>query len=264
MTEYAPSEKEDRWIKEKIGFFSASKNKCIMAGYPNGFSKVAQSYMYHIQYQRNTNCPDPPVFARAMDIGVKGEPEAIMWYRENFPNYILHCDTNFTDKLFIKTNYGYGASPDAFVIKSKLCDNNEDWRYLEIPFDNDIQKEIISLIEIKCVVGEILYWMFSSTVSFAKKRLYAFSLHRDQLAGQLLVFPNIKTINLLVYNPQLDSNPLDFDSVTDKRRGLVFEYSRAEIGSYLELLEDRIIFCDNFLNRGYDIDLINDSYKIKK
>jgi hypothetical protein len=71
-----------------------------------------------------------------------------------------------------------------------------------------------------------------------------------------LSYPEIETIYLLKYLPQIDENRFDMDSPLHPRRGILFEYSRLEFGTMFMKSQRRIEFCDKFIDSGYDIDEI--------
>lgn len=254
--------KEYDWHLKKVGKFSAS---CIdkITSASGKWTQGNISYLYHIQYQRKNKIPDAQAKSYAMKLGVDNEPYAFEWMKANWKQNILHCNTDFTEKIFVEIpEIGYGASPDGYVISDNLPIKRNEKN--EITNHDEIIHNIESLIEVKCVVGENMYWMFSDTVPYEKKRISVFAEHRGQMAGQLLAFPSVNSINLMVYLPQIDENEYDCDSPVDPRRGLIFNYKREEFGAYIQEIEDRIRFANDFLTSGEDLDSINDFYKIKK
>lgn len=225
-------EKELRWKKKKIGIISCSSLNLLDS--PSGaWTKVNISYLYKIQRERHLNQPSPPIKARQFSIGTENEPYAVAWLRENTNKEVKHCSEDFDDIVFIVTDWGLGCSPDVYE------------------YDN---AELASIIEIKCVTGsESINFYFSPTVSFDKKRLRAFDEHRAQLAGQLLCHPEIKSIQLLKYDPQIDEDEFDTRDVTDPSRGILFTYYRDEFGIYLDYMKNRVIKSNQVLDSGEDI-----------
>ena len=255
-------DKKYDWHLKKVGKFSAS---CIdkITSASGKWTQGNISYLYHIQYQRKNKIPDAQVNSYAMKIGTDNEPYAFEWMKANWKQNILHCDTDFTEKIFVEIpELGYGASPDGYIIRDNAPIKRNEKN--EITNHDEIIPSIESLIEAKCVVGENMYWMFSDTVPYERKKISVFAEHRDQLAGQLLAFPNVSKIVLVKYLPQIDENEYDCDSPIDPRRGLIFNYKRSEFGTYIQEIEDRIRFANDFLTSGEDLDSINDFYKIKK
>jgi hypothetical protein len=247
--------KEEKWLKERIGFISASEVDKLMSK-SGKWTRENITYLYKIQRQRFLKEPAPPVFSKIMQIGTENEPYAVEWIRVNMGWIVVHCDKDLSEKVFVKTDWGLGSSPDVYKlgiqeIKSELgnilC-----------------RKEIInSLIEIKCVVGEeTTNYYFSPTVPFKKKRLRAFDEHIDQMAAQLLTHPSIDTVYLMKYDPQDDENPWDLRPVLDKTRGLLFEFSREEFGSYLDEMKERVTFANDYLNSGKDLDDIQNCWDL--
>ena len=255
-------QKEIDWHIAKAGYFSASRIKNLMSK-SGKFTEGNIDYLYEIQQQRATKEPEPPVFAKPMQLGIENEPYAIEWVRDNTPHRVLHCDKDFRDKIFEKTDYGFGASPDAFIVDDGAdFDKDEDGLLF---YDQHVIDNISALLEVKCVVGrKECNWYYSPTVPFEKKRAEAFSEHREQMAAQLLCYPTVNRILLLKYRPQIDDNPWDMTGVLAPERGLLFEFTREEFGTYLDEIKERIVFSDNYLKEGLDPDSINDYYKIKK
>jgi hypothetical protein len=255
-------QKEINWHLAKAGYFSASHVKNLMSK-SGKFIEGNIDYLYEIQQQRISGEPEPPIFAKPMQLGIENEPYAIEWVRENTILQVLHADKDFTDKIFEKTDYGFGASPDAFIVPDAVeFDRNEDGA---IYYNSHVVDNIAALLEVKCVVGrKECNWYFSPTASFEGKRLEAFSEHRDQMSSQLLAYPNVNKIYLLKYRPQIDDNPWDMKPVLDISRGLLFEFTREEFGTYINEIKERIVFADDYLKQGLDPDCVNDYYKIKK
>lgn len=244
--------KEEKWLKERIGFISASEVDKLMSK-SGKWTQGNITYLYKIQRQRFLKEPAPPVFSRIMQIGTENEPYAVEWIRVNMGWIVVHCDKDLSEKAFVKTDWGLGSSPDAYLVEDAFSDN----------LGHIIAAKIKALIEIKCVVGEeTTNYYFSPTVPFEKKRLRAFDEHRDQMAAQLLTHPFVNTIYLMKYDPQDDENPWDLRPVLDESRGLLFEFSRDEFGSYLDEMKERVTFANDYLNSGKDLDDIQKEWEI--
>ena len=244
--------KEEKWLKERIGFISASEVDKLMSK-SGKWTQGNITYLYKIQRQRFLKEPAPPVFSKIMQIGTENEPYAVEWIRANMEWIVVHCDKDLPEKVFIKTEWGLGSSPDAYLVEDAFSDN----------LGHIIAAKIKALIEIKCVVGEeTTNYYFSPTVPFEKKRLRAFDEHRDQMAAQLLTHPFVNTIYLMKYDPQDDENPWDLRPVLDESRGLLFEFSRDEFGSYLDEMKERVTFANDYLNSGKDLDDIQKEWEI--
>lgn len=244
--------KEEKWHKNRIGCISASEVDKLMSK-SGKWTKENITYLYKIQRQRFLQEPAPPVFARAMQIGTENEPYAIEWLRANTDWKIMHCDKDFNEKIFIKTDWGLGSSPDAYITTP----------IARLESGEVIVGRFSALIEIKCTVGEeTTNFYFSPTVPFERKRLRAFDEHRDQMAAQLLTHPSIDTVYLMKYDPQDDENPWDLMPVLDKTRGLLFEFSREEFGSYLDEMKERVTFANDYLNSGEDLDDIQNCWDL--
>ena len=249
--------KELQWHLKKVGKFSASRAADLMSA-SGKWIEGNIDYLYEIQYQRLTNEPTPPVYAKPMQVGIENEPYAVEWLRENYPSMILlHCDADFTEKIFDEpyADLAFGVSPDAFVMKpdSGVTIDGAPYVYTE-----NFKQHIQSLVEIKCVVGRkntVRY--FSPTLPFEVKKEMALKEHRWQLASQMFGYPDVELIYLLKYLPQIDDNQFDLRPVTDPSRGLVFEFTRAELAIEIMQYEARVRYADAYLRSGKDLEMIN-------
>ena len=250
-------QREHEWLQEKIGVISTSELSRLMPTTASGkWTAGNKSYLYKIQRQRFLKQPSPPVYSRTMQIGIENEPYAVAWLRANTDMSIMHCSTDFSKKIFVKTEWGLGCSPDVYetAIQEYVTE-------LKVVVKSEVQ--INSLIEIKCVAGEeSTNFYFSPTISFEKKRMRAFDEHRDQMAGQLLAHEGVDIVRLMKYDPQDDNDPFDLRSPIDPSRGILFDYTREEFGTYLDTIKERVIFADQFLDSGRDIDLINNDWEL--
>lgn len=250
-------QKEYEWLQEKIGIISTSELSRLMPTTASGkWTAGNKSFLYKIQRQRFLKQPSPPVYSRTMQIGIENEPYAVAWLRANTDMRIAHCSVDFPKKIFVKTKWGLGCSPDVYEIAMRDFVN-------EFKVVLKTEEYIKSLIEIKCVAGEeSTNFYFSPTISFEKKRMRAFDEHRDQMAGQLLTHEGVDIVRLMKYDPQDDNDPFDLRSPLDPSRGILFDYTRAEFGIYLDTIKERVVFADAYLESGKDIDLINNDWEI--
>lgn len=246
--------KEIQWHLKKVGKFSASRAANLMSA-SGKWIEGNIDYLYEIQYQRLTNEPTPPVYAKPMQIGIENEPYAVEWLRENYPDLnVLHCDADFTEKVFDEPypDLAFGASPDGFIVKGLTLDG------APYVYSQDFKQYIQALVEIKCVVGRkntVRY--FSPTLSFDIKRDMALKEHKWQMAAQMFAYPAVERIYLLKYLPQMDDNQFDLRPVTDPSRGLLFEFTRAELVVEIMQAEARIRYADAYLKSGKDLEMIN-------
>lgn len=235
--------REKEWLIKKIGVISTSHLDDFDSK-SGKFGETAISYLYSLERQRYLNQPPQPVTSRTMSIGVENEPMAVAWIRENMPEMkIKHCDVDYPEKVFVKTDWGLGCSPDVYE-------------------EDPLTGKIISIIEIKCKVGlkEVTRY-FSPSIPYERKRLRAFDDHRAQLAGQLIAHPDINTIHLFAYDPQIDDDPWDTRSPLDQSRGILFSFERKEFGDYLDTLEEKVRFAASYLDSGEDLELIDEHWK---
>jgi hypothetical protein len=143
-------DKELQWMQEKTGFFSASELERLMSK-TDTWTEANIKYLYEIQYQRRTGTFISAPANRNFKMGRENEPRAVEWLRENYCPNVRHYDQDFDDKLFYKTDFGYGFSPDADVF---------------------VGDKIQAVIEIKSAVGnEEKSLIFSPTFPYDKKRM---------------------------------------------------------------------------------------------
>lgn len=233
------SQKEYKWLLSKAGYISASCLDDLMTSGKKGlFGETAITYLYKLQRERRRGIPSPQISARPMSFGNENEPYAIEWLRRNINPDVRNCSEDFDDKLFKKhETVMFGASPDAI---------------LGMPDD------VEHIYEIKCVYGEKeTNWMFSDTVPYDEKRVAILKDHRAQMAGLLLAYPECSSISLVKYDAQRDDNPFDMIDPMDIQRGLVFNFTREDFGTYLSDVWSRILISDKFLNMGLNPDNIN-------
>lgn len=249
--------KELQWHLKKVGKFSASRVADLMSA-SGKWIEGNIDYLYEIQYQRLTNEPTPPVYAKPMQIGIENEPYAVAWLRENYPLLtVLHCDADFTEKVFDEPypDLAFGASPDGFVMKPDGGLSAENAPHL---YSQGFKQHIQALLEIKCVVGRkntVRY--FSPTLPFEIKKEMALKEHKWQMAAQMFAYPAVERIYLLKYLPQMDDNQFDLRPVTDPSRGLLFEFTRAELVVEIMQAEARMRYADAYLKSGKDLEMIN-------
>lgn len=230
------------WKMKRVGFISASRLSDLMTkgrGKSSEWGQTAISYLYQIERERYTGCPPINHDAPALSFGRENEQYAVEWIRENISDKIRYYETDFPEKPFITVDWArFGATPD-----------------VDIPDENGNPETII---EIKTTYSDsAIHMYFSPSKPYEKKRIAAFEEHRDQLAGQLLACPTCNEICILKYNPQRDEEEWDTINPLDPSRGILFRFKRSEFGEYLDVLRNRIITADKFLETGQEIELIN-------
>ena len=251
---------EYQWHLEKVGHFSASRAGDLLSK-SGKWIEGKIDYLYELQYQRLTGEPDPPIYARPMQIGIDNEPYAIAWMRENYPLLnILHCDKDFDKKIFEKPwpDVMFGASPDAFIMMQPFVGDIHESGH--ITYNQRVIDGICELLEVKCLVGRKMTARYlSPTLPFSLKKAMVLKEYGDQMAAQLLAYPKVEKIRLLKYSPQIDDNEFDLlRDVTDPSRGIVFEFTRAELSVEMYVIEKRIRYADAYLKSGKDLELINE------
>ena len=227
-------QKEERWLQKKKGVISASELKRLLSK-SGKFTQTNISYLYEKQFERFSKDSLPKVNTWEMKIGKENEVYAVHWLRENHPELdIHHCTADYEDIVFIKSEAGLGISPDVVV--------------------GDIE----SLIEIKCVVSRgTISQYFSLSMPYERKKHLAFEEHKEQLAGQLSGFPDMKYIYLLKYRPLLDSEDIEASGVLDVSRGILFKYERSELQSLIDEINRVVPIVNTYIDSFEDLELIN-------
>lgn len=236
-------EKQRIWLEKRIGCISASEVHLLMSK-SGKFTATNISYLRKIERQRFLNEPAPPVYSKSLSFGTENEPYAIEWLRANTDWDIIHCDVDMEEKGFVKTDWGLGVSPDAFKMNSVKIEN---------------------LIEVKCVFGDgETDLIFSPSTPYWKKKKHVFNNHKDQLGSQLLAYPRVDSVIAFKYDPQSDENEFDLRSPLDPSRGIIFEFSRSDFGDYLDKIKEKVLYSNEYLDSGKDLDLINKNWKYGK
>lgn len=233
----------DTWRNKRVGYISASRLSDLMTkGKGKIWGQTAISYLKEVEMERFLGRVIADKDAPALRFGRENEPYAIEWLRENVSPDIISYETDFPEKPFLKVDWAmYGATPDT------------EW----------VEKNI--LIEIKCVysIGQICDY-FSPSRPYERKRVDALSEHRDQIVGQFLAKEDIKEIWILKYNPQRDEIDEDITSPIDESRGILFKFTREEMGSYITEVKEKIIWADLYLKSGKDLEMINESKLVRE
>lgn len=230
---------DEAWKLKRAGMITASRLEdiCTASG---KWTQASVSYLYQLQRERTLGYPVVTSSSKAMDWGNENEPYAIEWLRENYSPHVRHYDRDFGEKVFLATDWGYGCSPDADI--------------------TDADGRTVELIEIKCPYrSQELYTMFSPTLPYAEKKKRVMKEHGTQMAGQLLLFPDVQRITLLKYDAMDDDDPNDTRSPLDMSRGITFTFRRDEFD--LEEMERRIRFADAYLRAGKDLEKIQKEWE---
>ncbi|MEG1289546.1 MAG: YqaJ viral recombinase family protein [Bacteroidaceae bacterium] len=235
------------WLQNRSGYITASNLHLLMTkgrGKEQAWGDSAISYLYKVEYERFMGCPGIETDAAPLRFGRENEPYAIEWLRRNFNPYVRYYEVDFPEKPFIKVDFAkFGSTPDADIVG----------------FNGTVEE----LIEIKTTFSEkATYTYFSPSKPYDKKRAMALEEHIDQLIGQLLCFPNVNVIHLLKYNPQRDSE-YDIKPIDDPSRGIMFTFTREELGLAIDIRRERIIMADEYLETGFELEGINDYYRIR-
>lgn len=241
------------WLQSRCGCFSASELHLLMSS-SGKFTQGNISYLYKIQRERELGRPKMSPDAPALRFGRENEPYAIEWLKEHpiedkyQPIYVGDFDKS---KTFVKNTHYFGATPDCFVVHGEIP-SELTWEWL-------LSCNKKAIVEIKCIYGDAEEnYIFSPTVPFDEKKAHVKDEHGDQIAGQFISFPKVRTIFLLKYLPQNDIDDFDLDSPLDPRRGIIFKFTRDEFD--LDYYKKRIIFAHNYLESRQDLEKINEAW----
>ena len=216
--------KEEKWLKRRIGMITASELGQITSA-KGGIIETNLSYIRAKRWERKHGFSHP-VSARAMDIGNEQEPMAVEWCRANlgFPEIIYSKDLPEIP-FWIATNCPVGASPDAFTPDERI------------------------VFEFKTLVGNTAIEFFGDDhTAYEEKKLAVWKDHGDQLLGQFLSNPAVEEIWLVKYIYQDDDIMADTDSPLAPWRGLVFKFRREDYGVSIAEMRDRIILFDKMID----------------
>lgn len=235
---------DTQWLMKRAGFISASSLSYLMCkGRYKAWGKEAISYLRKVEYERMVGTPGLHKDAPALSFGRENEPYAVEWIKANIHADVRYYEEDFEEKPFITVPWArFGATPDV-----DIADENGN---------------PIELFEIKCTYSESsTYFYFSPSAPESRKKAEVLKEHRDQIAGQFLACPTVQRIHVLKYNPQRDDTDWDIMDPLDPKRGIIFTFTREEMGTYLDDVKERIIKADKFLNTGLDLETINEYYK---
>lgn len=235
---------DTQWLMKRAGFISASSLSDLMCkGSGKAWGETAISYLRKVEYERMMGTPGLHKDAPALSFGRENEPYAVEWIRANIHADVRYYEEYFPEKPFITVPWAkFGATPDV-----DIADENGN---------------PIELFEIKCTYSESsTYFYFSPSAPESRKKAEVLKEHRDQIAGQFLACPTVQRIHVLKYNPQRDDTDWDIMDPLDPKRGIIFTFTREEMGTYLDDVKERIIKADKFLNTGLDLETINEYYK---
>lgn len=262
--------KELDWKRSKAGYFSASELSRLMSK-SDGWTDANIAYLYEKQYERENELLVYTPENRNFRKGKENEPYAVAWMREHKADMgeIFHCDVDFDDKLFVRTDFGYGFSPDIIIVPPgkpvtilvPMVGENFAGEYLRKLWES----RTFEVVEVKSMVGnEERSRLTSKTYPYDKKRMRVWLEHKWQIVGQFVGFPELETVHLLKYDSMDEDNDTDDRSVLDERRGILFTFKRSEAGKAIDYAIERLKFAHEFLEAGEDPDNINEFWKKRK
>lgn len=222
-------DKEQQWLKRRLGYISASelKNLCSKSG---KVTKENISYIRRKRFQRKHGFTYP-VSGYALDMGKIMEHDAVLWFRENYPEVPITYSQELSEIPFWTADWAkFGASPDCFTEDQSI------------------------VVEIKNLVGNSTAEFFDDTYTpYETKKAFVIEEHGDQICGQFLSNDKVREVWVVKYIYQRDEVDEDTDSPLAPWRGLVFKFRREDFE--LESTKQRIIKFDNFIDTDQDPNL---------
>jgi hypothetical protein len=216
--------KEEKWLKRRIGMITASE----LGQITSASGKIIDGNLSYIRAKRweRKHGFSHPVSARAMDIGNEQEPMIIEWCRANLGiGEIVYSKDLSEIPFWISTDCPVGASPDAFT------------------------PDMRTVIEAKTLVGATSIEFFGDEYTpYEEKKLAVWKDHGDQLLGQFISKSSVEEIYLVKYIYQDDDIMADTDSPLAPWRGLVFNFKRSDYGVSILEMQERIRLFDKMID----------------
>lgn len=222
-------DKEQHWLKRRLGYISASElnNLCSKSG---KVTKENISYIRRKRFQRKHGFTYP-VSGYALDMGKIMEHDAVLWFRENYPEVPIIYSQELSEIPFWTVDWAkFGASPDCFTEDQGI------------------------VVEIKNLVGNSTAEFFDDDYTpYETKKAFVIEEHGNQICGQFLSNEKVQEIWVVKYIYQRDEVDEDIDSPLAPWRGLVFKFRREDFD--LDSTKQRIIKFDNFIDTDQDPNL---------
>lgn len=216
--------KEEKWLKRRIGMITASE----LGQITSASGKIIDGNLSYIRAKRweRKHGFSHPVSARAMDIGNEQEPMIIEWCRANLGiGEIVYSKDLSEIPFWISVDCPVGASPDAFT------------------------PDMRTVIEAKTLVGATSIEFFGDEYTpYEEKKLAVWKDHGDQLLGQFISKSSVEEIYLVKYIYQDDDIMADTDSPLEPWRGLVFNFKRSDYGVSILEMQERIRLFDKMID----------------
>jgi len=216
--------KEEKWLKRRIGMITASE----LGQITSASGRIIDGNLSYIRSKRweRKHKFSHPVSARAMEIGNEQEPMVIEWCRKNLGlDEIIYSKELPEIPFWIAPDCPLGASPDAYTPDEKI------------------------VIECKTLVGATSIEFFGDEYTpYEEKKLAVWKDHGDQLLGQFISNGSVEEIWLVKYIYQDDDIMADTDSPLAPWRGLVFKFKREDYGISIEEMKDRVHLIDAMID----------------
>jgi len=216
-------DKEQKWMKRRVGMITASELSNIVSA----SGKVIDGNVSYIRSKRfeRAHGYSLPVSSRIMDIGNETEPEIVEWLRANGEPDIIYSKDLPEIPFWVSPECPLGASPDAFYEDESV------------------------VFECKTLVGnEATEFFMDVYTPMEDKRARVWKEHGDQILGQFLSNPKVKTVVLCKYAPQRDDILDDTDSPLARWRGITFTFSRDCYMESIENMRNLIILFDKMID----------------
>ena len=217
--------KEDIWLKKRLGKITASE----LGQITSASGKIIDGNLSYIRAKRweRKHGFSHPVSSRAMEIGTEQEPMIAEWCRANLNigDRLVYSRDLPEIPFWVAPDCPLGASPDAFLDDESV------------------------VYEFKTLVGATAIEYFSDEFTpYEEKKMAVWKDHGDQLLGQFISNPKVKSIVLVKYIYQDDDILQDTDSPLAHWRGLVFHFDRSSYEESIEVMKGRVRLFDAMID----------------
>ena len=225
-------EKEELWMQQRCGRITASELGSLVSA----SGKIIDGNLSLIRQKRweRRHGFALPVNAKQFDIGHETEPYIFHWAVVNLPARdsalkgvkFLYSQDQPALPFWVPEGFDrFGASPDAFSEDESI------------------------VLEFKTLVGNDTKCFFMDpNTAYEEKAEVVWKEHGPQLLGQFLSNPQVDTIYLIKYAPQLDDVMQDVDSPDADWRGVVFRFDRKNFLESIAAMKARIELFNAFID----------------
>lgn len=237
--------KEERWAVARSKQITSSKlGLFLIQTAKKYFGDGAIAYLKEVKMEIQEDRPISGSSFAAGDWGNMQEAYAAEWVRQNLGHVLKHADEDFEEKLFKKTEYGFGDSIDGLI------------------YDEFDQSKIIKSWENKSPTTKSAEWcfVFSNETTDEMLKEHTIKKHGGQIMGHLMAYD--VPVVFTYYKGQDENDKFDKKDPMDKSRGRVLEFTEDDFEKF-DFLKTRVKQAFDYLHSGKPISEINEYFKIK-